>query len=81
AKAREAVPGAYTKEDAIFNLQRVALLTTALGQSPPNAELIYDGMQDRLHQPYRQGLIPGLTEILQSVTPDSHPGLLGICLS
>ena len=81
AKARQAVPSTYSKEDAIFNLQRVALLTTALGQSPPNAELIYDGMQDRLHQPYRQGLIPGLTEILHSVTPDSHPGLLGICLS
>ena len=25
--------------------------------------------------------IPGLTEILHSVTPKSHPGLLGICLS
>lgn len=81
AKARQAVPSTYSKEDAIFNLQRVALLTTALGQSPPDAELIYDGMQDRLHQPYRQGLIPGLTEILHSVTPASHPGLLGICLS
>jgi homoserine kinase len=34
-----------------------------------------------VHQPYRNTLIPGLTEILQSVTPKSHPGLLGICLS
>ena len=25
--------------------------------------------------------IPGLPEILASVTPSSHPGLLGICLS
>jgi homoserine kinase len=25
--------------------------------------------------------IPGLPEILASVTPNSHPGLLGICLS
>jgi homoserine kinase len=25
--------------------------------------------------------IPGLPEILASVTPKSHPGLLGICLS
>jgi len=38
-------------------------------------------MQDKIHQPYRKTLIPGLTEILHSVTPDSHPGLLGICLS
>ena len=38
-------------------------------------------MQDKIHQPYRKTLIPSLTEILQSVTPKSHPGLLGICLS
>jgi len=38
-------------------------------------------MQDRIHQPYRQTLIPGLTQILQSVTPKTHEGLLGICLS
>lgn len=56
-------------------------MTTALGQSPPNADMIYDGMQDKIHQPYRKTLIPGLTEILKSVTPTSQPGLLGICLS
>lgn len=38
-------------------------------------------MQDKIHQPYRQGLIPGLSEILASVTPKTHHGLLGICLS
>ncbi|KAK3116154.1 hypothetical protein LTR53_003763 [Teratosphaeriaceae sp. CCFEE 6253] len=81
AKARSVLPSTYDKADVIYNLQRVALLTTALGQSPPNAELIYDGMQDKVHQPYRKTLIPGLTEILRSVTPESHPGLLGICLS
>lgn len=81
AKAREVLPTTYEKKDVIYNLQRVALLTTALGQSPPSPDMIYDGMQDRVHQPYRKTLIPGLTEILQSVTPDSHPGLLGICLS
>ncbi|OQO03483.1 hypothetical protein B0A48_10147 [Cryoendolithus antarcticus] len=81
AKARSVLPTTYEKSDVIYNLQRVALLTTALGQSPPNAEMIYDGMQDKIHQPYRKTLIPGLTEILQSVTPASHPGLLGICLS
>jgi homoserine kinase len=81
AKARGVLPTSYEKVDVIFNLQRVALLTTALGQSPPNPELIYDGMQDKVHQPYRKGLIPGLTEILRSVTPEKNPGLLGICLS
>lgn len=81
AKARKVLPTTYEKADVIYNLQRVALLTTALGQSPPNAGMIYDGMQDKVHQPYRKGLIPGLTEILRSVTPDKNPGLLGICLS
>ena len=65
----------------IFNMQRLALLATALGESPPDADMIYEGMQDKVHQPYRKGLIPGLTDILHSVTPKSHPGLLGICLS
>ncbi|KAF2860914.1 homoserine kinase [Piedraia hortae CBS 480.64] len=81
ATARSVLPQTYAKRDVVYNLQRVALLTTALGQSPPNAELIYAGMQDRLHQPYRKGLIPGLEGVLKSVTPASHPGLLGICLS
>jgi homoserine kinase len=38
-------------------------------------------MQDKLHQPYRQTLIPGLTEIVESMTPETQPGLLGVCLS
>lgn len=81
AEARSVLPTNYPKADVISNLQRIALLTTALGQSPPNPDMIFDGMQDKIHQPYRKTLIPGLTEILKSVTPNSHPGLLGICLS
>jgi homoserine kinase len=38
-------------------------------------------MQDKLHQQYRQTLIPGLTDIVASMTPHSLPGLLGVCLS
>jgi len=64
-----------------FNLQRIALLPVALGQSPPDPDLIYLAMQDRLHQPYRTTLIPGLTDIVESMTPKTQPGLLGVCLS
>lgn len=53
----------------------------ALGQSPPDPNLIYLAMQDKIHQPYRQTLIPGLSEIVESMTPGTQPGLLGICLS
>lgn len=81
AKARGVLPDTYSRKDIVFNMQRLAVLTTALGQSPPDPSMIYTAMQDKIHQPYRRGLIPGLTEILQSVTPNSHPGLLGICLS
>ncbi|KAJ6626936.1 homoserine kinase [Mycena sp. CBHHK59/15] len=81
AKAREVLPLQYSRKDLVFNLQRLAVLTTALGRSPPDPELIYEAMKDRVHQPYRKALIPGLPEVTSSITPTTHPGLLGICLS
>jgi len=81
ATAREVLPTTYTRKDLVFNLQRLAVLTTALAQSPPDPGLIYEAMKDRVHQPYRRGLIPGLPEVTSCITPETHPGLLGICLS
>jgi len=81
AKARDVLPQQYSRKDLVFNLQRLAVLTTALGQTPPDPELIYEAMKDRVHQPYRKSLIPGLPEVTTSITPMTHPGLLGICLS
>ncbi|CCE63323.1 hypothetical protein TPHA_0E02310 [Tetrapisispora phaffii CBS 4417] len=81
ADSRGVLPKAYTTSDVVFNLQRLAVLTTALTLDPPNPELIYPAMQDRLHQPYRKTLVPGLSDILSSLTPSTFPGLLGICLS
>jgi homoserine kinase len=81
AKARQVLPTEYSRKDMIFNLQRIALLTTVLSDSPPDPQLIYSAMQDRIHQPYRAGLIPALPSILSSMSPQTHPGLLGICLS
>lgn len=80
-KSRDILPKTYEKFDIIFNLQRLAVLTTSLGQSPPNPNLIHQAMKDKIHQPYRSTLIPGLTNILESVTPETDPGLCGICLS
>lgn len=62
-------------------MQRIALLPVALGASPPDPELIHLAMQDKIHQPYRQTLIPGLGEVVQSMSPSSQPGFLGVCLS
>ncbi|KAI8082832.1 ribosomal protein S5 domain 2-type protein [Halteromyces radiatus] len=81
AKARSVLPSSYQRQDVIFNFQRLAVLTTALGQNPPDADLIYNAMQDKIHQPYRKTLIPGLPEVLSSITPEKYDGLLGICLS
>jgi homoserine kinase len=41
----------------IFNMQRLAVLTTALAKSPPDPDLIYEAMKDRVHQPYRRSLV------------------------
>ncbi|KAJ1900592.1 Trihydroxynaphthalene reductase [Kickxella alabastrina] len=81
SKARAALPGTYKTQDVIFNLQRLAVLTTALGRETPDPWLIYRAMEDKVHQPYRMHLIPGLPEILATFNPDNTPGLLGICLS
>ena len=80
-KAREALPTVRENGDAIFNMQRIARLPSELGQSPPDVRAIFDCMQDRFHQPQRGKLVPGLAEILASMTPEAHPGLLGVCLS
>ncbi|KAI9727176.1 MAG: hypothetical protein M1828_007377 [Chrysothrix sp. TS-e1954] len=81
ADAREVLPQKYERKDVVYNLQRIPLLLRALEKSPPNPNTIYQAMQDKMHQPYRARLIPGLTEILSSMTPETHKGLCGICLS
>jgi homoserine kinase len=52
-----------------------------LGDAEPSPALIYSAMQDKIHQPYRAGLIPALPSIISSITPATHEGLCGICLS
>ena len=41
AKAREVLPAKYSRSDVVFNVQRIALLPSALGKFPPDAEQIY----------------------------------------
>lgn len=78
--SRAVLPEQYEKLDIVFNLQRLAILTTALTLDPPQHDVIYESMKDKIHQPYRAQLIPGLDKVLHQVTPQSHPGLCGICL-
>lgn len=77
--ARAALPAQYSRADAVFNVQRVALLLAALADpAGGNSALFREAMRDRLHQPYRARLIPGLEDILQL---RDLPGLLGVALS
>ena len=74
-KAREVLPAQYSREDAVHNLQRVAVLAAQFFSG--KAELQRAFFDDRWHQPYRASLVPGLSEALRL----KHPDLLGICLS
>ena len=74
--ARAVLPPSVSRADAVHNLQRAALFCAALGRK--RHDLFWKAMQDRLHQPYRGPLIPGLAEAL--ATP-RLPGMLGIALS
>ncbi len=76
SRARAALPASVEHWDAAHNLQRAALFGAALGEN--RYDLLWESMQDRLHQRFREGLVPGLAEAL--ATP-RRPGLLGIALS
>jgi homoserine kinase len=74
-KARAVLPASYSREDAVFNVQRAALLMAALSSGATWA--FPAALEDRFHQPYRASLVPGLAEILKL----RAPGLLGCVLS
>lgn len=75
-KSRAVLPQSVPRSDAVFNLQRSALFVAALEDR--RYDLIWDAMQDRLHQIPRQALIPGLSDVFAL---PRMPGLLGVALS
>jgi homoserine kinase len=70
------LPSQITVGDAVHNISRTSLLTAALAAG--RLDLIGRAMQDRLHQPYRAPLVPGMEKLLAEAT--GH-GALGIALS
>jgi len=74
-EARRVLPKTYSRADVIFNIQRSALLITALATGITDA--FPTALEDRLHQPYRAPLVPGLDEIIGL----RMKGLLGCALS
>ena len=75
-RARAALTPLVARADAVYNLQRSALFVAALAEG--RYELLWEGMQDRLHQDERRSLVPGLAEALEV---GRMPGLLGVALS
>ncbi|OXS57954.1 homoserine kinase [Cohnella sp. CIP 111063] len=75
-KARSALPEQVSMKDAVFNVTHSSLLTAALASG--RLDLLSRAMRDRLHQPYRAALIPGMETILREA-PDH--GALGAALS
>lgn len=76
AAARAALPSSVPFPDAVFNVGRAATLVAALAAGDDAA--LADAFADRLHQPARAHLIPGVGEMLATAT-DS--GALGAYVS
>jgi homoserine kinase len=75
-KARSVLPDGYTREDVVFNIQRVALLVSALWKK--DFSLLKEAVRDRIHQPYRSRLVPFFNEL---VAEGYRAGALAVYLS
>ena len=86
SEARRAMPKAIPVGDAVINLGSLTLLLQGLRTG--NGDLITDGMHDRLHEPYRWGLIHGGKAVREAaleagawgcVISGAGPSLLALC--
>lgn len=85
ARARQALPTHVSREDATFNLGRLALLLAGLAD---HRHLVREAAEDRLHQDYRSPLFPEAPKLLAGLVEGgaaaacwsgAGPTLLGIC--
>ncbi|MCF4967418.1 homoserine kinase [Nostoc sp. CMAA1605] len=61
SEARRVLPTEFSRADAIFNTAHLGLLLRALATG--KGEWLTAALQDKLHQPYRQALIPGYAAV------------------
>lgn len=76
AEARAVLPATVSRDDAVFNVQRVALLLASLQAERP--ETLRRGLEDRLHEPYRRRLFPWMSDVVAAARA---AGALGCVLS
>lgn len=70
--ARQVLPTHYSREDVVFNIGGAAMTVAALATG--NLEHLPLAMQDRLHQPYRAPLLPGMMEMIEAALAAGSPG-------
>ncbi|MSQ22695.1 MAG: homoserine kinase, partial [Dehalococcoidia bacterium] len=75
-KARSILSQQVSREDAVYNSGRVALLVNALATG--RLDYLRVATQDRLHQPARQALMPAMSLLFRSAL---DAGALGVFLS
>ena len=75
--ARSVLPEEVPMKDAIFNTKRMAMFVDAVNKKDSN--LMKLALQDRLHQPYRMKLVPGLDNIMDNLR--HFDNVLGVVLS
>lgn len=64
--ARQVLPKMLSFQDAVFNISRASLLIGAFAQG--NYQLLRHALDDKLHQPYREKLIPGMSDVFAAAT-------------
>ncbi|MBI3292730.1 MAG: homoserine kinase [Elusimicrobia bacterium] len=77
ASARAQLPSSISLEDTVFNVGNALLLLAGL-TGPGKREKLLELMEDRVHQPYRQSLIPGMADVFAAAT---KAGAAGVALS
>ena len=75
-KARAVLKQQVPLKDAIFNIGHAAMLLAALSQGRIDA--LQGAFEDRLHQPYRASLIPGMDDVFAAAKQN---GALGAVIS
>jgi homoserine kinase len=76
SEARAVLPNAVPRADAVFNVQRVALLLASV--SSGRFDTLSNALDDRLHQPYRRKLFPWMPGVFDAARA---AGALGCVLS
>lgn len=75
--ARSVLPSEVPMKDAIYNLKHVGMLVQAVNSH--DEKLMKVALNDRLHQQYREKLIPGLKEIKEALKHEEN--VMGVVIS